>query len=153
MWFSCFLLLPGSAEAQVIWGGRRLLIAYFIGNISAKKISKSIHVHQSYSKSKVGRFLRHGVECMSEMCWTWLAGNAGPKKIAKNVPSGHHRTTLSAYTFAMKARIDSRKKFVKQQYNMVNFCPLTAEICWRVWGIPANVNGFRVLAALLHGTL
>jgi len=29
--------LPGSAEAQVIWGGivKRLLIAYFIGNISA----------------------------------------------------------------------------------------------------------------------
>jgi len=30
--------------------------------------------------------------------------------------------------------------------------PLAAEICWRVWGIPANFNGFRVLAALLHGT-
>jgi len=32
-------VLPGSAEAQVIWGGviKRLLIAYFIGNISAKK--------------------------------------------------------------------------------------------------------------------
>jgi len=39
MWFSCFPVLPGSAEAQVIWGGtvKRLLIAYFIGNISAKK--------------------------------------------------------------------------------------------------------------------
>jgi len=38
MWFSCFPVLPGSAEAQVIWGGivKRLLIAYFIGNISAK---------------------------------------------------------------------------------------------------------------------
>jgi len=36
---------------------------------------------------------------------------------------------------------------------MVNFGPLTAEICWRVWGTPANFNGFRVLAALLHGTL
>jgi len=33
------------------------LIAYFIGNISAKKISKSIHVRQSYSKPKVGRKL------------------------------------------------------------------------------------------------
>jgi len=40
---------------------KRLLIAYFIGNISAKKISKSIHVCQSYSKPNVGRFLRHGV--------------------------------------------------------------------------------------------
>jgi len=39
MWFSCFRVLPGSAEAQVIWGGivNRLSIAYFIGNISAKK--------------------------------------------------------------------------------------------------------------------
>jgi len=39
MWFSCFPVLPGSAEAQVIWGGivKRLLSAYFIGNISAKK--------------------------------------------------------------------------------------------------------------------
>jgi len=36
---------------------------------------------------------------------------------------------------------------------MVNFGLLTAEVCWRVWGTPANFNGFRVLAALLHGTL
>ena len=36
---------------------------------------------------------------------------------------------------------------------MVNLGPLTAEICWRVWGTPANFIGFRVLAALLHGTL
>ena len=36
-------------------------------------------------------------------------------------------------------------------HNMVNFGPLTAEICWRVWGTPANFNGFRILAALLHG--
>jgi len=34
---------------------------------------------------------------------------------------------------------------------MVNFGLLTAEICWRVWGTPANFNGFRALAALLHG--
>jgi len=36
---------------------------------------------------------------------------------------------------------------------MVNFGLLTAEICWQVWGTPANFNGFRVLAVLLHGTL
>ena len=36
---------------------------------------------------------------------------------------------------------------------MVNFGLLTAEICWQVWGTPANFNIFRVLAALLHGTL
>ena len=38
-------------------------------------------------------------------------------------------------------------------HNMVNFGLLTAEICWRIWGTPSNFNGFRVLAALLHGTL
>jgi len=38
-------------------------------------------------------------------------------------------------------------------YNMVNFGPLAAEICWRVWGSPTNFNGFRVLAVLLQGTL
>jgi len=36
---------------------------------------------------------------------------------------------------------------------MVNFDRLTAEIRWQVWGTPANFNGFRVLAALMHGTL
>jgi len=37
--------------------------------------------------------------------------------------------------------------------NMVNFGLLTAEICWRVWGTPATFSWFRILAALLHGTL
>jgi len=37
--------------------------------------------------------------------------------------------------------------------NTVNFGPLSAAICWRVWDTSANFNGFRVLAALLHGTL
>jgi len=36
-------------------------------------------------------------------------------------------------------------------HNMVNFGPLAAEIISLVWGNPANFNGFRVLAALLHG--
>jgi len=35
---------------------------------------------------------------------------------------------------------------------MVNFGPLTAEICWRVLGTPANFQGFCVLAELLHGS-
>ena len=36
---------------------------------------------------------------------------------------------------------------------MGNFGPLAAEIDQVVWGTRANFNGFRVLAALLHGTL
>jgi len=39
MWFLCFPVLPGSAEAHIIWGGivKCLLIAYFISKISVKK--------------------------------------------------------------------------------------------------------------------
>jgi len=36
---------------------------------------------------------------------------------------------------------------------MVNFGPLTDQMCWRVWGTSANFNGFRVMVTLLHGTL
>ena len=36
---------------------------------------------------------------------------------------------------------------------MVNFGLLAAEIVSLVWGTPANFYGFRVLAALLQGTL
>jgi len=89
------------------------------------------------------------------MCCVRLAGNAGPKKS----PSGHHRTTLSGYVFATNASINNRKKNLLSSNissicsrNIVNFGPLTAEIGSGVWGTPANFNGFRVLAALLHGT-
>ena len=36
---------------------------------------------------------------------------------------------------------------------MVNFALLAAEIVLLVWVTRANFNGFRILAALLHGTL
>jgi len=36
---------------------------------------------------------------------------------------------------------------------MVNFSPLAAEIGLPVWGTLANLNGVRVLAALLRDTL
>jgi len=36
---------------------------------------------------------------------------------------------------------------------MVHFGLLMAEIGSLVWGTPANFNRFRVLAALLYGTL
>jgi len=42
--------------------------------------------------------------------------------------------------------------FSRYHHNMVNFGPLTAEISLGVWGTPANFNGFRILAALLHSS-
>jgi len=69
----------------------------------------------------------------------------------------YHRTTLSGYIFAIKARIDNRKKNLLSSntsptcpYNMVNFGPLAAETVSLVWGTPADFNGFRVLTAKLQ---
>ena len=75
------------------------------------------------------------------------------QKIAKNSPSGHHRTTLSGYVFATKACIDNRKItcFLLKintsstcPHNMVNFGPLTAEIGSGVWGTPHPCKFHRV---------
>jgi len=80
-------------------------------------------------------------------------------KIAKKSPSACHRTTLLGYIFATEACIDNRKKNLLSSNisstcpdNMVNFGPLAAEIDPVVWGTPANFNGFRALAVLLHGS-
>jgi len=35
-------------------------------------------------------------------------------------------------------------------HNIAIFGLLTAEICWRIWGTPANFNGFHVLPLLLQ---
>jgi len=85
------------------------------------------------------------------MCCARLAGNAGPKKS----PSGHHRTTLSGYIFTgtyrqLEKNLLNRNISSTCSHNMVNLRPLAAEICWRVWGTPANFNEFRVLAALTY---
>ena len=78
-----------------------------------------------------------------------VAGNAGPKSHQKS-PSGHHRTTLSGYIFATKARIDNRKKNLLSSnmssrcpHNMVNFGPLTAEIGLGVWGTLAGFASWQ----------
>jgi len=71
----------------------------------------------------------------------------------------NHRTTLLGYIFATKVRIDNQKKMLNSNisptypYNMLNFGKQAAEIVSLVWGTSANVNGFRVLSALLLGTL
>jgi len=81
------------------------------------------------------------------------------QKLAKKSSSGHHRTTLSGYIFQLRRWSTIKKNLLSSNisptcpHTMVNFGLLAAEICWRVWGTPANFNGFHVLAVLLHGTL
>jgi len=97
----------------------------------------------------------HGVALVWIRMQVWNVLHAARWKYRmQKSPSG---TTSLGYIFASKARIDNRKKRLLSSnissrcfQNMVNFGPLTAEISSGVWGTPANFNGFRVLAALLH---
>jgi len=56
------------------------------------------------------------LECRSEMCCTWLAAYAGPKKVAKN----RHLSTIAQLCQAISSQIRHvatiGKKLVKQQY-------------------------------------
>jgi len=94
------------------------------------------------------------------MCCTRLTANAGPKKVAKN----RHLGTIAQLCRAISSQrrqvsTIGKQKLVKQQYLLDvtsqygELRPLAAEIVSLVWGTPGNFNGFRVLAALLHGTL
>ena len=99
--------------------------------------------------------LRANLECMSEMRCTLLAENTRRKN--------RHFGTILQLCRAVSSQLRHVSTIGKNLLNnntsstcpdnMVNFGLLTAEICWRVWGTPSNFNGFRVLAALLHGTL
>jgi len=79
-----------------------------------------------------------------------LAGNAEPK----NLPKNRHLGTIAQLCRAISSPLWHLSTIEKKTnlHNMVNFGPLAAEIDPVVWGTPANFNGFRVLAALLHGT-
>jgi len=93
------------------------------------------------------------------MCCSRLAANTGRKKVAKNRHLGTIAQLRRAVSSQLRHVSTIGKKFLSSNtsstcfYNMVNFGPLAAEIVSLVWGTPGNFNGFRVLAALLHGTL
>jgi len=99
------------------------------------------------------------LECRSETCCTRLAGNGGPKKS----PKIRHLGTIAQVCRAISSTTSSQLRHLSTKILLnsnvfprvltMNFGPLAAEVCWRVWGTPAHFNGFGVLAALLHGTL
>ena len=84
MWFSCFPVLTGSAEAQVIWGGtvKRLLIAYFIGNISAKKYQNPFMCVKVIA-SKGGTFFE--TRCI------FIFGGSSSSSVTYKAPTGAQR--------------------------------------------------------------
>jgi len=85
--------------------------------------------------------------------------NTGHKKVVKNCHLGTIAQLRQAIYSQLRHVSTIGKKLVKQQYLLHmslqygELGPLAAEICWRVWGTPANFNRFRVLAALLHSTV
>ena len=93
------------------------------------------------------------------MCCSRLAANTGCKKVAKNRHLGTIAQLCRAISSQLRHISTIGKKLLSSNisstrpHNMVNFGPPAAEIISLVWGTPANFNGFRALAALLHGTL
>jgi len=75
------------------------------------------------------------LECMSEIWCTRLA----EKKDAKN----HQLDTIAHLCPALSSQLRHISTIGK---NLLNSTP---EICWRVWGTPANFNLFGVFASLL----
>jgi len=93
------------------------------------------------------------------MCCTRLAANTGRKKVAKNRDLGTIAQLWRVISSQLRHISTIGKNLLSSiissrcPHNMVNFGLLAAEIISLVWGTPANFNGFRVFAALLHGTL
>jgi len=85
------------------------------------------------------------------------------QKIAKNSPSGLGTIVQLRWAISSQLRHVSTMGKNLLNSNISPTCPcnmvnlsiglLVAEIVSLVWGTPANFNWFRVLAALLHGTL
>jgi len=86
------------------------------------------------------------------MCYMQLAGNAWCKKS----PKIRHLGTIAQCCWAISLHELTIGNLLNSNisstclHSMVNFSPLTAEICGQVWGTPANFNGFRILASLLQ---
>jgi len=93
------------------------------------------------------------------MCCLRLAANAGPKKVAKNCHLGTMPQLCLAIYSQLRHVSTIGKKVVKQQYPSYmspQYGELRSTSGWDRFislGHPGNFNGFRVLAALLHGTL
>jgi len=105
--------------------------------------------------------LSASLRCGSETC----ARGSLEIRDAKKSPKIHHLGTIAQFCRAISSQLrhvsSIRKNLLSSNFsstcshNMVNFGPLAAEIVSLVWApqVGPNFNGFRVLAALLRGTL
>jgi len=123
-------------------------------NLSVRRLDV---YHRLYFHTWCG--ISANLECRSEMYCTQLAKIQDAKKSPKNCHIGTIAQICRAVSSQRRHVSTIRKNLLNSNIsftcprNMVNLGPLTAEVGSGVWGTPANFNGFRVLAALLHGTL
>ena len=97
--------------------------------------------------------LNANLECMSEMCCMQRAEIQDTKNFGTIAQLCQAVSSQLRHVSTIGKNLLNNDSSSTRPRNIVNFGLLTAETCWRVWGTPANFNGFRVLAALVHGTL
>jgi len=152
LWICDLLCPPCIADADIIFSfcGFFFLLSFFLAYSQPSHIGCLPYFHTMCGLSA-------NLECRSEVSCTRLTEKYRMQNIAKNLPPGHHCTTLLGCIFATKACIDNRKENLLNSnvsctcpHNMANFSPLTAESFDQFLGTLANFNGFRVLALLLQ---
>jgi len=88
--------------------------------------------------------------------WKYRTQNDAKNRHLGTIPPYHHFVGLHLRNWGIYRQ--SEKNLLSSNisstcsHNIVNFGLLAAEIFSGVWGTPATFNGFRVLAALLHGS-
>jgi len=149
-----FCLWPPYVIGQAIYFHPVVSFFFFpFPNLSGRRLNV-------YHTSHTWRGLSVHLECRSETCCLRLAENTARKKS----PKSRHLGTIPQFCRSISSQLRHVSTIGKKNllssnmsstchHNMVNFGLLAAEICWRVWGTPANFKGFRVLVALLHATL
>jgi len=135
-----FLLLLKRAVKRLWWFLLSFLFPCLISPVAHWMSTILLHKYTWCGRSG-------NLECMSEMCCTRLAGNAGPK----NCHLGTIAQLCRAASSQQRHVSTIEKKLLNS--NMVNFGLLLAQIHLGVRDTPANFNGFRILTALLHGIL
>ena len=128
VWFSCFPVLRGSAEAQVIWGGilKHLFIAYFISNISAKKYQNLFMCVKVIASHRWDVFLRHSV--YDGICVGILLYDCFFSSVLEKTP-----VYLATLMLCYRAPVDSHKTIatciIAVGFNNIDSCSGFIGIC------------------------
>jgi len=108
--------------------------------------------------------LTANLECRTGLNWSVLHAARWKYRTQKLRKNNRHLRTMEQTCRAISSQLRHVSTIGKENvlssnisstylHNMLNFGPLTAEIGSGVWSTPANFNGFRFLASLLHQCL